>query len=820
MQRSAAKALLLVVIPLVFLAVLAVPARAPPESYSASAIPGYSQEVSSDTKLQLIVNSTSTSTIYTFTWRVTDPTGSTTTVSRSTNSFSSSSIVQSVLYTTDFIGANTNYVGIYAVRIDETAPNAVSNVASTQFEIGLAATKVVTRTLPVSLRAQGYTNGENVTVDIQNGGLSVPGFPTFVIATTAQGIASYLWTPPASTPLGTDTIRFRGSGTFKFPSDTQRATVVPSNMTISGLNLLPGLVQRTESFEIRFSAIYANGGSVLSGSAVVRILEADGMTNHFVVASYNSSLGLFEGTYRVGLSAVQGTWTVIIDRNSADDGYGNVGPSTPSTLQLGVQQAILSVSVSPLSQSYDVGNGIGIFATIKDPDGSLFNSGTVAATLSSNGTKVGNSIGLTYVPSRGYWTGLYTVGQSDPSGQWLVLVDASDAYGNHGQASISTNVKVATSTSSTPPLLSLPLFLFLIVAGTVGSLTGITYLWKNWAVSKGGLPFDTLFQLTGGEIPEKSVVLILARKDEDATALGLQLANRYLAKGNYCGLLAYGSSPADLYGKARKYGWKPGPFIENGSLEVLDCFNREGIEAIVKNPLDFSEVGVSVGAMLEKAVGIGPCVIVVDSLTSTFKKSTPRKVLGFLSFLAEKVKGEKGILFLAIEKSAVPLETLTALEGFADGIIELGGEGGKRTLEVQKTFGRHVKPPPIEYYVKAGRGVEFRRIVSSMSKRSKRGVLAVGLTSKRGVSYMSTKSMHGAASARAMSMRTLASMRTQSRKRVSPFVIGMRHTLLTTLRHRVSKILGRRLSAPVRRKTTVALKHTVSRIIDAMLKSD
>src|SRR5713101_7163618 len=186
MQRSAAKALLLLLIPLVFVATLSFPAWAPPEIYSASAIPTYSQEVNGDTQLQLVVNSTSTSTIYTFTWRVTDPTGATTTVSRSTNSFSSTSIVQSVLYPTDFVGANTNYVGIYAVRIDQTAPRAVTNVASTQFEIGLGATKVIMRTIPVSLRAQGYTNGENVTVDIQNNGLSVPSFPTSVIATTTQ----------------------------------------------------------------------------------------------------------------------------------------------------------------------------------------------------------------------------------------------------------------------------------------------------------------------------------------------------------------------------------------------------------------------------------------------------------------------------------------------------------------------------------------------------------------------------------------------------------------------------------------------------------
>jgi len=182
-------------------------------------------------------------------------------------------------------------------------------------------------------------------------------------------------------------------------------------------------------------------------------------------------------------------------------------------------------------------------------------------------------------------------------------------------------------------------------------------------------------------------------------------------------------------------------------------------------------------------------------------------VLGFLSFLAEKVKSEKGILFLAVEKNAVPLESLTSLEAFADGIIELGGEGGKRTLEVQKTFGRHVKPPPVEYFVKAGRGVQFKRIVSSVKMKSKQGAIAVSLRSKRGVSYVSTKSMHGAASARALSIRTFSSMRAESRKRVSPFMVALSRTVSAVARPRFSRIVMRRLPATLRLRLSETLKH-------------
>src|SRR5207245_1551076 len=278
--------------------------------------------------------------------------------------------------------------------------------------------------------------------------------------------------------------------------------IVPSNLTIARLQVVPGILQRTQSFEIRFSSTYGSGVIVQNGSSVVRIVETDG-TTHFVVASYDPVLGMFRTAYRVGLSGSRGTWTVFVDRNSTDDSYGNVGPSAASSVQVAVQQAVLSVSISPLSQSYDAGNGMGFFATITDPDGSLFNTGAVTVTLSINGAQVGNQIVLYYVSAQGYWTGLYTIGQNDPSGQWTVLVSAADAYGNQGQATVSTNVRAANSSSQgPPPLISLPLFVFLIAAVSVGFLAGIIYLWNNWAGSEGGLPFDTLFQLISGEIPE------------------------------------------------------------------------------------------------------------------------------------------------------------------------------------------------------------------------------------------------------------------------------------------------------------------------------
>jgi len=60
----------------------------------------------------------------------------------------------------------------------------------------------------------------------------------------------------------------------------------------------------------------------------IRVVEPDGITIHLVSMSFNTTVNAFEGTYRIASSGPSGGWVAIIDANSFDDGYGNLGPST------------------------------------------------------------------------------------------------------------------------------------------------------------------------------------------------------------------------------------------------------------------------------------------------------------------------------------------------------------------------------------------------------------------------------------------------------------------------------------------------------------
>ncbi|HZY93637.1 MAG TPA: hypothetical protein VFE98_02115 [Candidatus Bathyarchaeia archaeon] len=89
---------------------------------------------------------------------------------------------------------------------------------------------------------------------------------------------------------------------------------------------------------------------------------------------------------------------------------------------------------------------------------------------------------LIYDQTRGKWTGSYRVNSTDPSGIWLLTVNAGDAYGNGGNSNASFNVSV-NSSGPTPP-------------GGTSILTG----WLPWIVLLValGLGFGTLISRQRG----------------------------------------------------------------------------------------------------------------------------------------------------------------------------------------------------------------------------------------------------------------------------------------------------------------------------------
>ncbi|HVH16160.1 MAG TPA: hypothetical protein VNA15_10655 [Candidatus Angelobacter sp.] len=402
---------------------------------------------------------------YQFTWTVRDPSGTVLSHNTQVNSVPTT-FTTSAAYPTDF-GATITQVGNYNVTVTQTSPPPATQAATSLFEVGLTNVETYQRTQVVAMVAQGYQNAENITISISSKTGSASGFPTTRLA-NSQGVLSYSWTTMApSVPLGNYTVTLTGSSTPKTGHpDTEVFLVRPANMTITQLSITQSSLQRSQVENFRFVATYPSNAPARTGSAMIRIIESDGVTEHDITATYRTTLAQFAGTYQLPLSSSIGVWVASIDVGNYNDGYGNIGPSPSVNRGFAVSAAVLAVMPSIPNGNYTTGSIIVINAIIVTPGGDNFTSGTVTAIAYHSSVQIGSPLRLSYDQSHGKWVGSYTVNATSPTGTWFIQVNATDLYGNSGYGSTSTLVTLPPSPTS-----SAFNYLWIVVIALVAALT-------------------------------------------------------------------------------------------------------------------------------------------------------------------------------------------------------------------------------------------------------------------------------------------------------------------------------------------------------------
>ncbi len=407
---------------------------------------------------------------YQFSWVVTDPTGATQTTTSTVNSVPST-FTTSVTYPTDFGSTNITYVGEYNITVSQSSPPPTTQAATSLFQVGLTDSQEYQRTQSASMIAQGYKSAENITISIRSPTGNAPGFPTTRLA-NSLGVLAYTWTSiPPSVPLGNYTATLTGSRTPKTGFlDTQTFLVDPANVTITQLSITQNSLQRSETENFRFTATYPSTAQARTGSAIIRVIEADGVTEHDITATYKTSLGQFQAAYQIPLSSGAGVWVASIDVGGYNDGYGNIGPSSSVNRGFAVSTAVLAVSASTPNSTYTTGSIIVISAIVVTPGGDSFTSGTVIAATHLSSIQIGSPLPLSYDQTHGKWVGSYTVNSTSPTGLWFIQVNATDAYGNSGYGSTSTIVTLPPSQQPPSPTSSAFNYLWIIVIALVAAL--------------------------------------------------------------------------------------------------------------------------------------------------------------------------------------------------------------------------------------------------------------------------------------------------------------------------------------------------------------
>ncbi len=252
---------------------------------------------------------------------------------------------------------NTNVGGVYNVAVNQTSPSNIANVVTGQFTVTAMMSVVVSQptsgttvqrgqalTITAAVaNSLGAVSGAVVTADTpSNGQLTLPQ------VSSTNGVYSLSYQVLMNDPLGSWTITVGATDTngnsgtslpvtvtvtkselFVDAMVTYNSKGIPSTSFSSGDTLYP-------YFRIKYSG--SSGAFLASGQYVVSVKNPSGVTVANLTAVYDANrLGFYTPTgYSVSTFDPGGAWTVGVDANSLNDGFGNTGPNIATSIRVDV----------------------------------------------------------------------------------------------------------------------------------------------------------------------------------------------------------------------------------------------------------------------------------------------------------------------------------------------------------------------------------------------------------------------------------------------------------------------------------------------------
>ncbi|MGQ9478866.1 MAG: hypothetical protein ACUVQ0_02445 [Thermoproteota archaeon] len=213
-----------------------------------------------------------------------------------------------------------------------------------------------------------------------------------------------------------------------------RVRILPANISIRFLSPSNTVFSRTESISVKIVATYPSNEHLqhVQNSVVEAILVP--------VQTDSSPIGPFllrpyvdgwVGNISAPRNATVGQYFLKI---YARDPYGNNGSEK---MVVEVTKATLRVDVEDLKDTYQVGfDTINMKLVVKYPDGSLMSDGSVNISILRE--SLVDSFGAE--PENGKWVGEYYLSLTIPAGDYMVLINVTDPYGNAGVKEVALRV--------------------------------------------------------------------------------------------------------------------------------------------------------------------------------------------------------------------------------------------------------------------------------------------------------------------------------------------------------------------------------------------
>jgi len=450
-------------------------------------VPAYAQE-GNTVSLVLTVkfNPVSSTTTFAFRFSVMDPAGRTFqsqlinyTTLPGQNQFNILEAYPSV----SFPGSNS-VAGLYSTSVDQLAPVVMPNVASSSFFLGIADNPAYERTQTVNMQGIRYNASESVRVTIRTQTTSTLVFSQTIFATSSGAVIAS-WKILVNATIDNYVVTLTGTSTIKRPPDVQVFSVRAASMSIAGITSVKSTYQRTETMKFSFQPVYPDGSLPTTGVALLTLARPNG-GNITLTATYDGLAQTFNASYTTSINNQTGLWTAILTGHAYSDAYGNTGPGVRVTNSPQLAPASLGISVTA-NTSIGVGQQLRLNATIAYPDGTTFQSGTVAGYLLYSGTPtVNDSVPMVFDTNLRQWIGTYTTRSSDTGGLWSLVVKASDS-----QSPPNTGTATRAITIQNNPPASFPLYYFGIIAAIIaGLLLAFFLVFKRRRVTHARLKID------------------------------------------------------------------------------------------------------------------------------------------------------------------------------------------------------------------------------------------------------------------------------------------------------------------------------------------
>jgi len=367
------------------------------------------------------------STTYSFRFIVKDPAGATFQSQPMNYTTTSTQTQFSVIvnYTSPQFPGINSLVGTYMAMVNQLAPSAMPNVASTSFSLSSTDNNSYERTQTVNVQASGYNASETVDVTIQTETTSTIVFSSSTTA-SLTGVVTASWRIPPNATIDNYLATLTGTTTHKSPPDNETFAVRVAIMSISSIWSSKSTYQRTDTMQFSFQPIYPDGTIPTTGVGLMTLTNpVSGKVT--LTATYDDTSQTFNATYQTTVSNRTGIWTASMGAHGYSDAYGNSGPVTTLTNSPRLTTATLSVTVST-NTVIAIGQQLGFNVTVLYPDGTMVPSAITRAYLVYSGTPaINDTIPLVYDSSFGHWVGTYIAKSGDTGGLWSLIVSASDS---------------------------------------------------------------------------------------------------------------------------------------------------------------------------------------------------------------------------------------------------------------------------------------------------------------------------------------------------------------------------------------------------------